>query len=109
MAIPDILIFEYCSEKSQYLLTVSLKDEECLKEEEVFYTITLYSFAEMRFKKYEDKHFIMRNSVKTQISSNNTGYGINSPYFDRNLQFYLETVPGKSIEISLNASKELIY
>ncbi len=63
----------------------------------------------MRFKKYEDKHFIMRSSIKTEITPDNTGYGINSPYFDKNLHFYLETMPGKSIEISLNASKELIY
>lgn len=63
----------------------------------------------MRFKRYEDKHFIMRNSIKTEITHNNTGYGINSPYFDRNLHFYLKTNPGNSVEITLNASNELIY
>jgi len=63
----------------------------------------------MRFKKYEDKVFIMRNSIKAQLSHNNNGFGINSPYFDNNLQFYVETNPAKSIEISINASKDLIY
>jgi hypothetical protein len=63
----------------------------------------------MRFKKYEDKIFVMRNSIKAEIFPENVGYGINSPYFDRNLQFYLETNAGKNIEISVSASKDLIY
>ena len=46
----------------------------------------------------------MKNSIRTVITDNNTGFGINSPYFDKNVHFYLQTNPGQSIEIALDAS-----
>ena len=39
----------------------------------------------------------------------NTGYGINSPYFDKNLQFSITTQVGNDIQVLVNAKKKLVY
>jgi hypothetical protein len=86
----DVFIFEYCKEKTQYLLTVRMNEGEETAEN-AYFTLTLYSFAEMKFKELEKKPCLIEKSLAAAVSEQNVGFGINSPYFNKNLQFSVET------------------
>jgi hypothetical protein len=63
----------------------------------VYFTLTLYSFAEMKFKELEAKPCLKNANIVTKITEENVGFGINSPYFNKNLQFSIETEIGADL------------
>lgn len=48
----------------------------------------------MKFKELSAKPCLKRTSLLANITQDNVGYGINSPYFNKNLQISVETEIG---------------
>ena len=82
------------------MLTIDLKNDEKINED-VCCNITLLSFVEMQFDKIKQDSIIKEISLETLVSQENMGFGINSPYFDKNIHFLVETEVDKLLVVAV--------
>ena len=82
----DVFIFESCKEKTKYLLVVQTKDHT---DVEVDCTLTMLSFVQMYFDKFREVQLLKEVELVTNVATQNVGFGINSPFFHKNLQFLI--------------------
>jgi hypothetical protein len=103
----DVFIFECCKDKSQYLLTVEPREE--MVSDELCCTMSLLSFVEMNFEKVQECPLLKEVTLDTVIRPDNVGFGINSPYYNENLQFLIEAEADRQLTVAVNAPSELKF